>query len=106
MRKISPYSLRLLVQESRPPHGRVFLKVTIAFKLRRSSISFHGGSLVYIGPPPPPVCSGHKESCVLRTVKKKGPNMNRQFWACARAAGHSSDKNAQCNFFMWASTKR
>ncbi|XP_032790363.2 DNA-(apurinic or apyrimidinic site) endonuclease 2 isoform X1 [Daphnia magna] len=58
------------------------------------------------GPAPPPVCSGHKEACVLRTVKKKGPNMNRQFWACPRAAGHSSDLNAQCNFFLWSSAKR
>jgi hypothetical protein len=35
----------------------------------------------------PPKCRGHGEACVLRTVKKSGPNQGGQFWACARAAG-------------------
>ena len=26
------------------------------------------------GPPAPPLCKGHREPCVLRTVKKSGPN--------------------------------
>ena len=58
------------------------------------------------GPPPPPVCKGHLEPCVLRTVKKKGPNMNRQFWACARATGHSRDPQAQCDYFLWVSSSK
>lgn len=53
------------------------------------------------GPKPAPLCPGHKEPSVLRTVKKKGPNFNKQFYACARGAGKEGDPNAQCNFFKW-----
>ncbi|XP_073446978.1 DNA-(apurinic or apyrimidinic site) endonuclease 2 isoform X1 [Dendrobates tinctorius] len=53
------------------------------------------------GPPPPPTCKGHGESCVLRTVKKAGPNCGRQFYVCARPEGHSSNPQARCNFFLW-----
>ena len=53
------------------------------------------------GPRPPPLCSGHKEPCVLRTVKIKGPNQGRQFHCCARPQGHSSNPEARCNFFKW-----
>ncbi|CAL4178860.1 unnamed protein product, partial [Meganyctiphanes norvegica] len=55
------------------------------------------------GPKPAPHCPGHKEACALRTVKKKGPNFNKQFYACARGAGKEGDPNAQCNFFKWLS---
>lgn len=53
------------------------------------------------GPPPPPSCKVHKEPCVLRTVKKDGPNMGRQFFVCARPQGHASNPDARCNFFEW-----
>lgn len=53
------------------------------------------------GPPPAPLCPGHNEACVLRTVKKKGPNYGRQFHCCARPEGHSSNKEARCKFFKW-----
>jgi len=53
------------------------------------------------GPPTAPVCKGHSETCVLRTVKKKGPNLNRQFWCCAKGEGRSDDPNARCDFFKW-----
>ena len=53
------------------------------------------------GPPQPPSCKGHNEVCVLRTVKKKGPNLGRQFWCCARGEGRSDDPKARCNFFEW-----
>lgn len=53
------------------------------------------------GPPPPPSCKVHKEPCVLRTVKKDGPNMGRQFFVCARPQGHTSNPEARCNFFQW-----
>lgn len=56
---------------------------------------------ILTGPRPPPVCSGHKEPCVLRTVKAKGPNQGRQFHCCARPQGHSSNPQARCNFFKW-----
>ncbi|XP_061909336.1 DNA-(apurinic or apyrimidinic site) lyase 2 [Entelurus aequoreus] len=65
-----------------------------------------GASLVFWksvlhGPPPPPACKVHGEPCVLRTVKKEGPNMGRQFFVCARPQGHSTNKEARCNFFAW-----
>ncbi|XP_053552004.1 DNA-(apurinic or apyrimidinic site) endonuclease 2 [Bombina bombina] len=53
------------------------------------------------GPPPPPNCKVHGEPCVLRTVKKPGPNCGRQFYVCARPEGHSSNPQARCNFFLW-----
>ncbi|KAG7269898.1 hypothetical protein CRUP_032903 [Coryphaenoides rupestris] len=53
------------------------------------------------GPPPPPPCKGHREPCVLRTVKKEGPNMGRQFFVCCRPQGHASNPEARCNFFAW-----
>ncbi|KAM3911320.1 DNA-(apurinic or apyrimidinic site) endonuclease 2 [Leptodactylus fuscus] len=57
------------------------------------------------GPPPPPNCKGHGEPCVLRTVKKAGPNCGRQFYVCARPEGHSSNPQARCNFFLWVNKK-
>ncbi|XP_077335584.1 DNA-(apurinic or apyrimidinic site) endonuclease 2 isoform X2 [Lithobates pipiens] len=57
------------------------------------------------GPPPPPNCKGHGEPCVLRTVKKAGPNCGRQFYVCARPDGHSSNPQARCNFFLWVNKK-
>ncbi|XP_067095168.1 DNA-(apurinic or apyrimidinic site) lyase 2 [Osmerus mordax] len=53
------------------------------------------------GPPQPPPCKTHREPCVLRTVKKAGPNMGRQFFVCARPQGHTSNPEARCNFFAW-----
>ncbi|XP_076469569.1 DNA-(apurinic or apyrimidinic site) endonuclease 2-like isoform X2 [Babylonia areolata] len=53
------------------------------------------------GPPRPPLCRGHGEPCVLRTVKKAGPTRGKQFYVCARPQGHSSNKEARCNHFQW-----
>nr|XP_057907490.1 DNA-(apurinic or apyrimidinic site) lyase 2 [Doryrhamphus excisus] len=53
------------------------------------------------GPPPPPACKVHGEPCVLRTVKKEGPNMGRQFFVCSRPQGHAANPDARCNFFVW-----
>ncbi|XP_039460005.1 DNA-(apurinic or apyrimidinic site) lyase 2 isoform X3 [Oreochromis aureus] len=53
------------------------------------------------GPPAPPCCKVHGEPCVLRTVKKEGPNMGKQFFVCARPQGHASNPEARCNFFAW-----
>ena len=58
---------------------------------------------VFTGPPKPPPCKGHSEPCVLRTVKKAGPNRNRQFWTCARPAGSKNNPQARCDFFKWVS---
>ncbi len=53
------------------------------------------------GPPPAPLCKGHSEPSVLRTVKKKGPNCGRQFWCCPRGEGKSDDPKARCDYFKW-----
>ncbi|XP_071082601.1 DNA-(apurinic or apyrimidinic site) endonuclease 2-like [Haliotis cracherodii] len=49
----------------------------------------------------PPLCKGHKEACVMRMVKKDGPNRFRQFYVCARAEGHSGNPEARCEHFEW-----
>lgn len=58
------------------------------------------------GPPTAPLCSGHKEPCLLRTVKKEGPNRGRQFFVCCRAEGLSTNPEARCNFFKWVDGKK
>ena len=52
---------------------------------------------------PPPDCKGHDEPCVLKKVKKAGPNKDREFWVCARPSGSKSDPQARCDHFQWAS---
>ncbi|KAL8164278.1 UNVERIFIED_CONTAM: hypothetical protein K2H54_048479 [Gekko kuhli] len=54
------------------------------------------------GPARPPHCKAHGEPCVLRTVKKQGPNCGRRFYVCARPLGKPSDPRARCDFFLWA----
>lgn len=56
------------------------------------------------GPPELPLCTGHREPCVLRTVKKEGPNYRRQFFTCARPIGHSTNPEARCNYFKWVTS--
>lgn len=70
-----------------------------------------GSSLVFWksvlhGPPPPPSCKVHGEPCVLRTVKKEGQNMGKQFFVCARPQGHASNPEARCNFFAWVDRRK
>ena len=48
-----------------------------------------------------PKCSGHKEPCVLRKVKKAGKNQGKSFFACARGVGRAGDLQAQCGHFEW-----
>ncbi|KAM7250608.1 hypothetical protein ACFE04_022491 [Oxalis oulophora] len=52
-----------------------------------------------------PFCKGHKEPCVARVVKKQGPTFGRRFYVCARAEGPSSNPEANCGYFKWASAK-
>ena len=54
------------------------------------------------GPKPAPPCY-HGEPCVQRVVKKKGVNLNRRFWVCARAGGREGDPETRCQFFVWNS---
>lgn len=74
--------------ETRPP------------KANRGESSVFWRSVLH-GPPPPPPCKVHGEPCVLRTVKKEGPNLGRQFFVCARPQGHPSNPEARCDFFSW-----
>jgi AP endonuclease-2 len=53
-------------------------------------------------PPPAPLCAGHSEAAVKRRVTKKGANLGREFYACARGEGRSDDPAARCDFFKWA----
>ncbi|KAL1215569.1 DNA-(apurinic or apyrimidinic site) endonuclease 2 [Cardamine amara subsp. amara] len=52
-----------------------------------------------------PLCKGHKEACVSRVVKKPGPTFGRRFYVCSRAEGPSSNPEANCGYFKWASSK-
>ncbi|XP_062039850.1 DNA-(apurinic or apyrimidinic site) endonuclease 2 isoform X1 [Lepus europaeus] len=54
------------------------------------------------GPSPMPLCGGHREPCVMRTVKKPGPNLGRRFYMCARPRGPPTDPSSRCNFFLWS----
>ncbi|CAO2640015.1 DNA-(apurinic or apyrimidinic site) endonuclease 2 [Lemmus lemmus] len=56
---------------------------------------------VLSGPSPAPLCRGHREPCVMRTVKKTGPNLGRHFYVCARSLGPPNDPSSSCNFFLW-----
>lgn len=58
---------------------------------------------ILTGPPKAPSCTGHKELCTMRSVKKPGLNTGRSFWVCSRPEGHKSNKEARCEFFMWVS---
>lgn len=57
------------------------------------------------GPSPLPICKGHKEPCVLRTVKKDSLNFGRKFYVCARPQGHASNPEARCDHFEWVDKK-
>ena len=53
------------------------------------------------GPRAAPLCRGHKEPCVLRTVKKDGLNKGRQFYTCARGEGPKTNPESRCEHFEW-----
>ncbi|URD79440.1 GRF zinc finger [Musa troglodytarum] len=52
-----------------------------------------------------PICKGHGEPCVSRSVKREGPNRGRLFYVCARAQGPASNPEANCGHFQWGSAK-
>lgn len=52
------------------------------------------------GPPPAPLCR-HKEKCVIKTSKKPGPNLNRQFYSCKHGIGPASNPDSNCGYFEW-----
>lgn len=57
---------------------------------------------VLSGPSPMPLCGGHREPCVMRIVKKPGPNLGRHFYTCAKPQGPPNDLSSSCNFFLWS----
>uniref|UniRef100_A0A1A8LH08 DNA-(apurinic or apyrimidinic site) endonuclease n=3 Tax=Nothobranchius TaxID=28779 RepID=A0A1A8LH08_9TELE len=69
-------------------------------EVKKGSSSVFWKSVLH-GPPPPPCCKVHGEPCVLRTVKKEGPNVGKRFFVCCRPQGHASNPEARCSFFAW-----
>ncbi|GAA5802910.1 hypothetical protein HPULCUR_008385 [Helicostylum pulchrum] len=53
--------------------------------------------------PSVPRCKVHQETCVERTVSKKGPNLGRVFYICSKPIGPKEGPANQfnCNFFQW-----
>jgi AP endonuclease-2 len=72
--------------------------------LERRAVSAMWRSML-TGPKPPPKCKGHREPCIQRCVKKKGPNFSRKFWVCARGDGRRNDPSARCDYFLWDSDR-
>lgn len=92
--------------EASEVQSSTFKEETIECKINMESVekrvkAASAWKQVLKGPPTAPLCKGHNEVCALRTVKKKGPNMNRQFWCCQRGEGRANDPNARCDFFKW-----
>ncbi|KAK8970505.1 hypothetical protein KSP40_PGU005187 [Platanthera guangdongensis] len=44
-----------------------------------------------------PLCKGHDEPCVSRSVRKEGPNNGRRFYSCARAQGRNVEERTARN---------
>uniref|UniRef100_A0A1I8I4J8 Nuclear receptor domain-containing protein n=1 Tax=Macrostomum lignano TaxID=282301 RepID=A0A1I8I4J8_9PLAT len=63
--------------------------------------SSHQWRQLLTGPEKPPLCRGHGEACLLRTVKKDGPNRGRRFWVCPRPEGSAKNAEARCDTFLW-----
>ena len=57
--------------------------------------------------PAAPRCESHQEPCMRLQSKKKGFNLGREFWMCARPIGPSGNKERgtqwRCTTFIWAS---
>ncbi|KAL9082323.1 MAG: hypothetical protein Q9165_008914 [Trypethelium subeluteriae] len=57
--------------------------------------------------PAAPRCESHHEPCMRLQSKKKGFNLGREFWMCARPIGPSGNKERgtqwRCTTFIWAS---
>lgn len=62
---------------------------------------------IFRPPTPPPLCSGHKERCVIRQVKDaSSANWGRYFYVCCRANGASDNPEARCDHFQWKEIKK
>ncbi|VDP70910.1 unnamed protein product [Echinostoma caproni] len=67
--------------------------------------SVHAWRRILTGPKKPPLCRGHAEPCVMRTVKQEltasGARRGRRFWVCARPQGARDNPEARCETFIW-----
>jgi hypothetical protein len=64
-------------------------------------------SEIFRPPTPPPLCSGHKERCVIRQVKDTSSvNRGRYFYVCSRADGAPGNPQARCDHFVWKEMKK
>ena len=62
---------------------------------------------IFRPPTPPPLCSGHKERCVIRQVKDTSSvNWGRYFYVCSRANGAPDNPQARCDHFVWKEIKK
>lgn len=50
-----------------------------------------------------PKCKGHGEDCVIREVKKNGPNKGRLFYVCRRPDG--KPPQGRCDHFEWVGSR-
>lgn len=96
--KKEPKSVRSLTDEGSEDTRNI---EKIAARIESSESSVSAWKSLFKGPPPAPMCPGHKEPAARRTVKKKGPNQGRQFWSCSRGEGKVGDTKASCEFFQW-----
>uniref|UniRef100_A0A2K6S098 DNA-(apurinic or apyrimidinic site) endonuclease 2 n=1 Tax=Saimiri boliviensis boliviensis TaxID=39432 RepID=A0A2K6S098_SAIBB len=58
-------------------------------------------SFEILGPLPIPSV-GARETCVMPTMRKPGPNLGRRFYMYARPRGPPNDPSSRCNFFLWS----
>ena len=90
-----------LKKQKEEVEAKVIQKIASNTKTNGKSNNKSKWKSILKGPDPPPLCDGHNEKCVLRTVKKEGPNFGRQFYCCTRPQGRATDKEARCKTFIW-----
>lgn len=91
---------------TKPDTAEKSLKSSEKFSSKTSKSASAFWKSVLKGPEPTPLCSGHNEPSLLRTVKKEGPNLGRQFYVCCRPEGHKTNPEARCSFFQWKAKKK
>ncbi|KAA0188822.1 Protein unc-50 protein [Fasciolopsis buskii] len=74
-------------------------------EVKQTSQAVHAWRRLLAGPKKPPLCRGHSEPCVLRTVKQEftasGARRGKRFWVCARPQGARGNPDARCETFIW-----
>ncbi|KAK2841051.1 hypothetical protein Q7C36_012630 [Tachysurus vachellii] len=101
----SNFRVKMTKEEEKGCQDQIESNATLCEETKRGSCPDFWKSVLH-GPPQPPLCTSHNEPCVLRTVKKPGPNLGRQFFVCARPQGHTSNPQARCNFFAWVEKRK